>query len=102
MARKNTETKKPVTKCESGRNIYVRRAYEFDDGVVSFDMDLWDEDKVNNITIFGCTIRKNKKGDEFVAFPSREGSDGAYYNYALTKITDDELEVILKQIDELV
>jgi len=100
MARK--QKSKPLTKCESGRNIFVRRAYEFDDGVVSFDIDTWDEGKTNAITIFGCTLRKNKKGEDFIAFPQRKGSDGAYYNYALTKFTDDEFECICKQIDELV
>ena len=101
MARKEAK-KSPETLCGTGRNIYVRRAHEFDDGVVSFDMDLWDQDKKNAVSIFGCTLRKNKKGEDFVAFPNRKGSDGVYYNYALTKITDEELEVICKQIDELV
>lgn len=100
MVRK--QKSKPATKCESGRNIFVRRAYEFDDGVVSFDMDLWDDEKKNAVSIFGCTLRKNKKGEDFIAFPQRKGSDGAYYNYALTRIEESELEVICKQIDELV
>ena len=96
------ENKKPATQCDTGRNIFVRRAYEFDDGVVSFDMDLWDDEKKNAVSIFGCTLRKNKKGEDFIAFPQRRGNDGAYYNFAFTKITENELEVICKQIDELV
>lgn len=99
MPRKNTKAPE-ATKTSTGRYLMLKRAHEFNDGTVAFDMEVWDEAK-NVITLYGLTLRKNKKGDDFVAFPQHKGKDGAYYKYFYTAFTDDELEEICKQIDTL-
>lgn len=89
MARKKIET---VT-----RDIEVTRAYQFDDGNISFDI------RIDAVTIYNCSwIQKKKDGTTFVGFPSHLGKDGkTYYKYAYTQFSDDELDIIDKQLDEI-
>lgn len=86
----NVKTKKEV----SAKTIEVTRAYQFEDGNVTFDM------VVNDVTIYGCKIATGKNGD-FVSFPSRKGKDGKYYSYAKVTLTEDETKDIISQIEKL-
>ena len=89
MARKKVET---VT-----RDIEVTRAYQFDDGNISFDV------RIDAVTIYNCSWMQTKKdGSPFVGFPSHKGKDGkTWYKYAYTQFSDAELEIIDKQLDEI-
>ena len=54
--------------------------------------------KQSLFTVYGCRIVDGKNG-KFLAFPSRKGSDGNYYNHA--RITDaDMCEAIIEAIEE--
>lgn len=69
----------------------VRRAKEFKDGGIVFDLN------VDDITIYGCRVIQGKKGD-FVAFPQRKGNDGKYYSHVYLSLTDEETQEILEKV----
>lgn len=79
--------------------INVTRAKEMEkSGDIAFDM------VVNGVTLYSCMYKTGEKdGKEyaFVAFPSRKGKDGKYYNYSYFKIDNATLSDIEKQIENL-
>lgn len=90
----NTKKNNEINKQE-GKIIAVKRAKEFDWGI-SFDV------IVNDVTIYGCKLIQKKDSDEmFVAFPARKGTDGKYYNYAYVKLSDEDTQNIVAQIEKM-
>ena len=79
---------------EANKTIKVTRAHQFDDGGITFDME------VNEVTIYGCKVATGKNG-EFVSFPSRKGKDGKYYSHAYVKLSEDETKEILSQLEKM-
>lgn len=75
-------------------NITVTRAHQFDDGAITFDME------INEVKIYGCRLVDGKNG-KFVSFPSRKGKDGNYYSYAFYKLTNDDTANIVAQIEAM-
>ena len=71
------------------------------DGKTAIAIDLM----VNGVKIYGCFYRvyedRKKPGEEkaFIAFPSRLGSDGNYYQHAWFPISEKKLQEIEKQIE---
>ena len=61
--------------------------------------------KINGVTIYGCFYRegkdKNGKDYQMVSFPSHQGKDGKYYNYAYVKLTDEDVKKISEDIEKL-
>lgn len=96
MAIKKNTKKADAPKVEY--NVSVKRAKEFDNGIA---LDLI----VNGVNIYGCWYRtyedRDKPGEErsFIAFPSRKGNDGKYYQYAWFPIDDVLLTDIEKKIE---
>ena len=91
MAKMNRTKKAP----ERVQHSYsVRRAKEFKDGGIVFDLN------VDDITIYGCRIIQGKKGD-FVAFPNRKGKDGNYYSHVYLALTEEETEEILEKVGKV-
>lgn len=86
-AKKNNDKK-------DAKIIVVKRAKEFDWGI-SFDM------IVNDVTIYGCKLISNKVHETFVAFPQKQGKDGRYYNYAFVKLSEEETQDIIAQIEKM-
>lgn len=74
--------------------IEVTRAHQFDNGDITFDM------KVNEVSIYGCRLVNGKNG-QFVSFPSRKGSDGNYYSYAHCKLSQEDTQSIIDQIEKM-
>ena len=100
-SKKEVETKEEVKQLE----ITVKRAKDFsDDEKTSIAIDL----EVNGVTIYNCWYREGKKknGDDYsmVAFPSREDpkNKGKYYNYAYVKLSEEDIENIASQIEQLI
>lgn len=83
-----------ATENETKYDIKVKRATECKSGDVAFDM------IVNGVTIYGCFLTEGRNGN-FVAFPSRKGNDGKYYNIAYFPVSEETLEVIESQIEKL-
>lgn len=73
----------------------VTRAKQFKDGGVVFDM------QVNGVSIYGCRVIESKNGD-FVSFPSYKGSDDKYYSHAWVKLSDEDTEAIVKQVEDMI
>ena len=101
-----SRNKKTEEKAEQAQalNIEVLRAHDLtkdDQEGCNIAVDL----KINGVTIYGCFYRegKDKKGNDYsmVSFPSHQGKDGKYYNYAYVKLTDEDVENISKDIEKL-
>ena len=90
----NTKANNNINDKKDTKIIVVKRAKEFDWGI-SFDM------IVNDVTIYGCKLISNKVHETFVAFPSRKGTDGKYYNYAFVALTDEDTQNIIAQIEKM-
>lgn len=90
----NTKKNNEINDKKDAKIIVVKRAKEFDWGI-SFDM------IVNDVTIYGCKLITNKEDETFVAFPSRKGTDGKYYNYAYVKLSEEETNDIVAQIEKM-
>lgn len=78
---------------EYKHDFMVRRAHQFEDGGVVFDL------QVDDITIYGCRVVESRQGD-FIGWPSRKGSDGNYYGHAYVPVTHDQTEDILDKVSE--
>jgi DNA-binding cell septation regulator SpoVG len=77
----------------SKAKINVTRAYEFDNGNISINLE------VNGVTIYGASIVNGRNG-KFVSFPSYK-KDGRYWNYAYFPFDEDELEDVLDQVGDM-
>ena len=58
-------------------------------------------DDDSEIMFYNLTILENKKGEEFISFPSRKGDEGKYYSYYFIKFTEDEVEDIINQVNAM-
>ena len=78
----------------------VIRAYEFENGNVSFNME------VNGITIYNCMYLegKTKTGEDYemIAFPQTKDKDGKYWNNVYFEISEELKADIIKQLEALV
>ena len=105
MAIKKNSKKEAETKEVKPLEITVKRAKDFsDDEKTSIAIDL----EVNGVTIYNCWYREGKKKDgidySMVAFPSREDpkNKGKYYNHAYVKLSEEDVENIASQIEQLI
>lgn len=54
------------------------------------------------VEIYNCRVMDSKDGGEFIAMPSRKGSDGNYYRHAYIQMTEQQqAEIIQLVYDEL-
>ena len=91
MAKLNRTKKENLAPERVQHSYSVRRAKEFKDGGIVFDL------YVDDITIYGCRIIQGKKGD-FIAFPQRQGKDGKYYSNVYLSLTEEETQEILEKV----
>lgn len=94
--------KSKQTENKQNYEVKVLRAKDFSkEGAVSIAIDL----EVNGVTIYGAYYREGKKKDgsdyQMLAFPSKKGNDGKYYNHVFFKASDELVENIAGQIDSL-
>lgn len=87
-AKGNTQGKKYM----EAREYDVLRTKMFDNGGVTFDMEL------NGVRIYGCRVVEGKNGD-FISFPQRKGSDGKYYSIAWANLSPDDQASILRTVE---
>lgn len=91
---KNRTNRRSSKKAEPEKvtgTVKIVRAYEFEDGTISFDMDF------NQISFYRCMIRKGKNGD-FIAFPSYKGGDGNYYHYYYINFDESTAEKVIDAV----
>ena len=85
---KENEKKSPVIS-----DIKVLRAKEYKE-TTFFDLE------VNGVKIYGCRFMEGKNGN-FVAFPSKKGSDGKYYNHVYVELDEAMVNLIDEELDKL-
>lgn len=88
-ANTNVTANKDTLKLESFK---VTRVKQWDDGNVSFDM------VMNGISIYGCRVQESEEGD-FVRFPSRKGGDGKYYSIVWARLSKDDNDAIIEEVE---
>lgn len=104
MAIKKNTKKAEETKEVKQLEITVKRAMDFsDDEKTSIACDL----EVNGVTIYNCWYREGEKKDgsdyALIAFPSRKDEKtNKYYKHAYVKFSDEDIEEIAKQIEQLI
>lgn len=90
MNPRNIKTTK--TKSKTYNHEYaVRRAVQFDDSGVLFDL------TIDDLTIYGCRVVEGKNGD-FIGLPSRKDNDGKYWGIVYKRFTDEETSAILDMV----
>lgn len=101
---RNKKTEDKAAEAAQALAIEVLRAHDLtkdDQEGCNIAVDL----KINGVTIYGCFYRegkdKNGKDYQMVSFPSHQGKDGKYYNYAYVKLTDEDVEKISGDIEKL-
>lgn len=70
----------------------VSRVNQYKDRVY-FDLTL------NGIKIYGCTVVEGKRGD-FISFPSKKGKDDKWYSIVYARLSDNDQEIILAEIEK--
>lgn len=104
MAIKKNTKKAEETKEVKQLEITVKRAKDFsDDEKTSIACDL----EVNGVTIYNCWYREGKKKDgsdyALISFPSRKDEKtDKYYNHAYVNFSDEDIENIAAQIEQLI
>lgn len=88
-------TRSRSKKAEEKKNIKVesfeiRRAYEFKNGNVSFDMEL------NGIKFYSATVVKGKNGD-FISWPQRR-VDEDYFSYYWIPLDQEDIDKIIDAV----
>lgn len=107
LSKKNTEEKK--NKMQSFNYVSVRRCHDFGNGKIAFDADFGmkaegSEDTKVFLSVYGCTWveGENSKGSyKFVSMPQRKGSDGNYYNICRVQVSNELLDEIESQLEDL-
>lgn len=79
-------------------DVVVTRAHEFEDGSVTFSID------VNGVSINGCRWcegEKDGKDYEFVSFPSYKGKNDKYYSHAYVRLSDSDITTIKNMLEKI-
>jgi len=76
----------------------VLRAYEFDDGNVSFDLEL------NGIKLYRLLVIISAKDTDhqFIGFPSYQGKDEKLYNYFYISLSDEDSDKIIQAVYDII
>lgn len=88
MKKKETQSKETV----EVREFEVKNVNQYKD-TVFFNL------IINGVTIYGCRVVEGQNGD-FIAFPSKKGNDGKYYNHAYVALSDDDSKKILEEVEK--
>lgn len=56
--------------------------------------------EINGVTIYNMRVITNKRGEDFIAFPSVKGKNGSYFNEAYFPFSPEDTEKVIKAIEE--
>ena len=71
----------------------ILRAHEFDNGNVSFDLEL------NGVKFYRLSVVSAKETDhQFIGFPSYQSKDGKWYNYYFIQLSDSDSDKIIDEV----
>lgn len=88
MKKKETQSKEAV----EVREFEVKNVNQYKD-TVFFNL------VINGVTIYGCRCVEGKNGD-FIAFPSKKGNDGKYYNHVYVALSEEDAKKILEEVEK--
>lgn len=101
MKRPNNENKNETVKQKSIslEEIGVSRVKEWPGengkaGRVTFDLEL-----NGLVKLYGLRVETTRDGEDFIAFPARQGKDGKWYNYYYLQIDDKSKKVIIGEVE---
>ena len=84
--------------------MIVKRAHEFENSNVAFDLEIDGWLTIYNMTLVALHENKKKKEEitgYFISFPQHKDDKGNYWSYAYFKIIQPEQDVIEEQIEHL-
>lgn len=95
-SKRTTRVRKEVKKEEKTfydlKDFKITRAHEFDNGNVSFDME------IAGINFYRLTVVSTKDGKEqFIGYPQYE-SNGKWYKYFYIPLTDENIDKIIDAV----
>lgn len=88
---KKSEEKKATFSLKDVAEWSIRRAHQFDNGNISFDLQL------GAITLYRLIVVKAKDDHEFISFPQYQ-SNGKWYNYYYIPFTDKDQDAIIDAV----
>lgn len=74
-------------------NFLVKNVRMWDDGNVTFVVE------INGVTIYDCSVKTNKDGEDFISYPCRKGTNGKYYHFAKAVLTPADQKTILEEVE---
>lgn len=88
--------KKFGSRKEAVKHVFtVDWVHVFEDGSVTFNMIV-----DNYVWVYGLHIYDGKDGKPFISFPARKGKDGKYWNHVYCFLAAEDVEQIVKQVEE--
>ena len=96
MAERTKRTSKKTTEQRETYSLKdvkwsIRRAHQFDNGNISFDLQL------GAITLYRLIVVKAKDDHEFISFPQYQ-TNGKWYNYYYIPFTDEDQDAIIDAV----
>ena len=93
MAERTKRTTKKETEKQGIKLVEwsIKRAHQFDNGNISFDLFL------NGVTLYRLIVVKAKDDHEFISFPQYQ-SNGKWYNYYYIPFTDEDQDAIIDAV----
>ena len=91
--KRQTKKETPKTENYSLKDVAwsIRRAHQFDNGNISFDLQL------KEITLYRLIVVKAKDDHEFISFPQYQ-SNGKWYNYYYIPFTAEDQDAIIDAV----
>lgn len=89
---KETKEHKELIKVTADAVSEIKERWSDDESVL-FDCVIY-----SNIQLYSLILRYNDKGDPWIGFPSRKGSDGKYYKYYYLEFNEAAIEKIEKTL----
>lgn len=74
----------------------VPRARVLQNNSVTFDIVL------NGVTIYGCWVKTDSNGVDFIGWPCRKGSDDKYYKIAYANISPEDTKQIMHAVEVVI
>ena len=69
----------------------IKRAHQFDNGNICFDM------QINAVTFYRMMVIQAKDGTEFISFPQYQ-SNGKWYNYFYIPFEQEDVDKIIDEV----
>ena len=90
----DNKTRKPAA-------MVVKRAYEYKNGNISFNLEIDGWITIYDLTLVKYIDKDTKEEKYFISFPQKQDSQGNYWNWVYFNVLQEEQDVIEEQIEYL-